>query len=563
MRLATMLLALAMAAQQPSAKSASPEAALLLERANLLTSEIQEGASKLDPEQQMILPSRLAEVWAKADAKRAAAWRQEALAAVETTPPQETDEQRRRRINAAAAMLESAATTDPAAANRLVNSMIDSIRNIDPDTAPRADADLIPAVAVSIMNAEIQIAHDEPDRALSMLEKIVLLPNSNVSALLMQGYIDLKQSSDPSAADRLLRDAIAQAQSAPTPTLLGELTDVAMPQPGQVADLQPPAATRQQISDLLGQWMLQPPQSQPEREQRCRFAATATTLLPQMTPELQGQVQAAVQTCKDAGLVSKAATRNQELSNKTSDEMLQAAQAETDLRQRAMEKVSAATRLDPTDPLRALALIDNLSPEEKHAYPQWRVRRKVMAQNAVNRDLRQHDLKTARQIIDASPDADKPELLLTLSLAAVREKDDTLAFSTLREARDLMQHVDLDNNWRPWLILLGRYAQLVPAEAPLVAREAMTGLNNIKTYTDDELRQQGKVHVQPFAKGLPVINLNPAWAHMDPQAIEAAINLLESPANRTVMRLGVLRLVLDNYEKAVSLPKKQAAKTAR
>jgi hypothetical protein len=95
-----------------------------------------------------------------------------------------------------------------------------------------------------------------------------------------------------------------------------------------------------------------------------------------------------------------------------------------------------------------------------------------------------------------------------------------------------------------------------------VAREAMTGLNNIKTYTDDELRQQGKVSIRSFADGLPLISLNPAWADMDPQAIEAAVNLLDSPANRTVMRLGLLRLVLNKYEKAVARPKPRAAATA-
>jgi hypothetical protein len=134
MRLTALLLALAAAAQQPPA--AAPDAALLLERANLLTSEIQQDAPKLDPEQQIILPSRLAEVWAKADPKRAAAWREEALAAITNIPQQETEEQRRRRITAATAMLDSVVTTDTAATNRLVDSMISSVKDIDPEPLP-------------------------------------------------------------------------------------------------------------------------------------------------------------------------------------------------------------------------------------------------------------------------------------------------------------------------------------------------------------------------------------------------------------------------------------------
>lgn len=545
----------------PAKKSTPPteissDAKLLLERAQLLTNEIEEDAPKLDPDQQMILPARLAEVWRQADPARAKAWKAEAIMAVEVAPQNESAEQRRARLLSAGQMLGDVVQSDPATADRLLETMLDGISGIHPKSSSKADADLYMQVKSSALTAEMRTVRDQPQRALQMLDKI--LPVDNLSGILFQNYIGFKDSPQPELAEQMVQNALATARATGSTSLIGDLSMLATTQPNIPEKYFPPEATRRQIADFVGQWMVRVPQNEEEHTQICRFAGGAARLLPVLSPELQGQTQAVIAACKQAGLVSPAAEHSAETFNKSPDEVLSTASQSADVRQRALDKINSAMRLANSDPLRALAIFDKLSDEERAAWPGWQRSRSSVAGMGIVKFEREADLASARKIVDSSPHEQKPQLLEQYSSAAERLKDPVGAVSALREARQLLQHVDLDDNWQPWITLLNRYARLMPEEAPFVAREAMAGWDKTKTYTRDEAAKKGRALSTQSPENLSMISLDPTVAEIDPQAMDAAVKLLNSPARRTVMRLSLARLVLQRYLKLTAV--KTAAK---
>ena len=535
-------------------KARSLEAQLLWDRAHLLTSEILEDGAKLDGYPALILPARLAEAWSTQDPERASRWRQQVLDSVLEAPQNESAEHKQKRVAAQAALFQGVVADDPDTAGRLLDSMLQEIPNIpDPATAAPADADLQGTILFAILNGQMEIIQDQPRRALELAEKLFPL-NTMVGGTVWQTYDGLRGSSDPSLADKFLTDAIAQAQAIDNLNLLDGLADMARPQPGLPAENAPPEEQRRAISQLIGQSILRVPQDAAGRQRACALATTASQLLPQMTPELQGQVQAAIDQCKRLGLVSPGEQHSAETLSKPPEEVLQDAAGENNARQRAMDKMNAAVRLAASDPSGALDAALSLSPAEQQAYPQWRARLRSVEMRALGELFRAPDYRAVEEFLDRVPDSDKPEQLLYAALRAIQArpslKNESFALATLRQARELIARTDLDDNWRPCLGLLNRYAMLVPEEAPLVARESMACLNHIKTYSQEERKKRG-YSWPPFGDDLRLDGLDVSVAGMDPQALEAAIGTLQKPADRVTLRLAVLRLVLQKYRTAV------------
>ena len=531
-----------------AAKPADPRAPWM-QRALGYTSAIRGDQFHLPYREELILPGRLAAIWWKSDPKRARFWLADAVSRIEFSPNQESDDDRKARLGAARVLLTIAAPLDRGLSDRVLKLLTDESEK-QKDRLSSLDR---MKLLGDVTTATREIAEEDPGRALEFARQLIKMRAGNHIEI---AYINLHDAS-PATGDQFLREAIAAARADYDPAMLEGISHAALD------DIEPqevpvPEELRSAILTVVAEAMLRPPQSEEDQKNICRASLTAARLISKFPPAVAGQVRAAIESCtgKVPPMIRK--TVDSELTGKytgTSDELMRAADDETDVNTRSMMKVQAAFKLQQSDPIRAVDIFDSLTPEERRRISGSM--RSILASQALSAAYKAHDTVAMQRILDHTPEEDRPQMLLNAASMVFQAKDESLGLAFLGQARAALEKWDQQDNWRPFMMLLNLYAEHMPSETTHVLAEAMAGIGRVKPR---EPKKIGIVY-PPMGDELRIVDLNPAVLDTDPEYVAASIQQVDDRASRTVLRLGLLRACLRRFEGPPPPPKSKPAPT--
>lgn len=516
-----------------------------MQRALGYTAAIRDDEFRLPYREQLILPGRLAALWWKSDPPRARFWLAQAVSGIEFSPNQESDDDRKARLGAARVLLTIAAPLDRGLSDRVLKLVSDEAEKQKDRLSSLDRMKLLGDVAT----ATREIAEEDPDRALEIARSLIKLRAGNQIDI---AYINLHDAS-PERANQFLREAVAAARTDYDPAMLDGLAQSAFfvdTEPSM--DIPVPDDLRSAVLTVIAEAMLRPAQGEEDQKNICRASLTAARLISRFPPAVAGQVRAAIELCKTKASPMIGRTVDAELTGKfagTADELLRAATDESNASTRAMMKVRAALKLEGTDPVRAVDILDSLTPEERKKTAGNA--RSILAFRALEAAYKAHDTPAMQRILDHTPDEDRPQTLLSAASLVFRAKDESLGLAYLGQARAALEKWDPQDNWRPFLTLVNLYAEHMPSETTNVLAEATAGIGRVKP------RPSGTpgIHVPAMGDELRLVGLNPAALDMDPEYVAASIKQIDNPASRTVLRLGLLQACLRRYEGPPQPPK--------
>lgn len=549
-----LMIAVAAAAVAQSSTPAPPiDKAQWLERANLITAAIQEDASNLPPDIQFILPGRLGEMWDKIDAKRAQAWMDQAIAKISNPPPTESAEQRKARLEAATAWWPGLNKTDPAAADRVLDSMISEVqRNNSADPEGWWNSNEASFLGSAVDSAVLTVAREDPQRAFQLAEKLLQL---RAAFSVTAAYLDLK-AFDAQLADRFGLEAVQAARDNNYDRdSFYALAQLVAPLVNRPENLRASEAVSAQILQTLAAGMLRPVQNAADQKSICDLAMPVTTAMKKFPPEQQGLLRAAVDKCK--GLNPQINRNVTYLEARTRDaapgELLNQAAETSDARSRASLKEEAARQAErEKDYLRAFEIMESFTAEERDAWVMWSRTLQLEAQQAIAAFYRAHDLQGVQQLIARVPDNQRARMMLHAADLGFRSKDPAYGITMLTQARRELEKNPVTDDYYLYLSLLYSYAHEVPEESTSVLRLAVKGLNDFKV--------PEKAKIKPLEPGwrLNPIMMPPTLLDSDPQMVSAAIAEVKSPQARIAMRLGLLQACLQRYQGPAKPPARKA-----
>lgn len=533
------------APKAPAANNASREATQQWwQRANYINSSILQDGTQLSKMQSLLLPARLAAVWAKSSHDMARGLAIQAADSVTRIPQNESDEDRKARLEAASNMIASLNTADRASADRVIAMMSKDAENrpsYPPPEGPEADTRL------SLAEAIRDTAKDDPARAFALAQKSLALRDGDEIAAI---YQDLKDGS-LELANRYAAEALQVA--ATDPSLLFGLGQLANPALGV------PQATRDAILQTISDTLLQPDANPSQRARRCLAAPAALDNLPAYSPAQQSVLRSAALACKGADPDTDAGIRQQEqMADRNGDGDSPADPAHP--QQSAQKKLLAASIAADRDHdlQRALDVLDSFTPEERDAaYPNWHLLWISLSQRSISAAERQHDTATIQSVISRAPDIVRGRVLLAAARTAYNAKDTDFGNLLVGQTERELESNPRTDQYTVYLQLLNLCAAHLPADTLNALRIAVHGLNNFNPphTTQVVLTSVGEL-LQP-------VGLDPGVLNADFDSVTATVADIRRPDDRVAMRLGLLRLVLARYaelNKARPAPAQRPAK---
>ncbi len=224
--------------------------------------------------------------------------------------------------------------------------------------------------------------------------------------------------------------------------------------------------------------------------------------------------------------------------------------------QRAWYKgVAAEQARGQNDPVRALSILDSLTPEEREWVPDWLNDYWIYGMEAMKQLHKDNDSQRIQRLIDRSPDSLRAQMVLDLVAAPDVRKDKPYATSMLLEARRVLEKVPTDNPMT-YLQMCNFYSDFLPTEAPQAFGFAVEQLNHID-YPDFEKERKKAKEVgeeRPLfrwakpGEGIQPIEINGAILDEDEPYVTAAIKSVRDPETRIGFRITFLRYSLKRYE---------------
>ncbi len=251
----------------------------------------------------------------------------------------------------------------------------------------------------------------------------------------------------------------------------------------------------------------------------------------------------------------------------TADACLKLADTAKTTEQRAGYKSLAATEArGENDSVRALSILDSLTPEEREWVPDWVNDYWLCGSEAMNQLYKDHDSQGIQRLIDRAPDPYRAQMVIDLDQVPEVRQDKPYATSMLLEAHRILEKFPTDNPLT-YLLLCNLYAELLPAQAPQVFGFAVEQLNHIE-YRDPRKEQQ---KAKELGKERPLfqwakpgqwiqpVEINPALLEEDEPFVTAAIKSVQDPETRIGFRLTFLRYSLKRYQQELQKGAKESS----
>lgn len=521
--------------------------------AEALTADILEDQWRLAWHERVILSGRLAQIWWKADRRRARAWFGEALAQIEYEPQNEEPQHKKERLQAGRVLLE-VLPHEEGYGLKLADFLVRLVSEI-PDN--QGGLDLRHKLGSSILDVirdghrlDESIGSDVQD-TVEFIRKLIALKDGNA---LQPAYAGLR-AKNPDLADQVFVEALSAVRDGYPYDLMFALLAIAFPPDQWQVGRLPPEQLRRQTLAALEEAILSTPENQQQVRSTCRYTRDADRLLPQFPTEQQRILHEAIEGCMNAfptiRLAAAASATFREL--RTAEDYLRAAQEEPNLLQRVNYKQQAIFELQTTDPMRALDLLDGMSEQERLAMEEWDAERIDIAAIAVERLYKIHETADVEKLINETPSPLRPLLLLRVVRLLNHKMQRVIALRLLIRARNEMEQTQLGQaNF--FIDIFNEFARLMPSEAPDVFREAMLALNHVSSRSSEtewpELRP---------------VDFVPEVTNLDMQSLSTATELLDPVSTRTTIYIGLLIPVLNQYVQALDLTrqKTQAARQRR
>lgn len=530
---------------QPQVKAdANDPAALWYERAQRLTNELEDDQWKLH----MLgnaLPARLAEAWWKVDNQRAQLWLDESVQGVTYGYRGDKPEIREERIKAAAIVFAVANQYDRAGAEKIAAMLVDIGQqgsNADRNRAMNSlKQTLMPGFSSS----------DSTNAGLSQLEigeMLIKLGDSNLQMVL--GHISWK---DPDTANRLFSDGLATAQASNNYHMFWGLAEYVYPTLGGPSGQKLPESSRADFLNAVANIMLRAPQSDQDREQVCKtMAPIANRLFDKFPPAQAGMVQTAVQNCN-----AQIPNDHPQHDCSSVDDCLKVADLAQEPSSKAeLKEQAAAMSSNDGDPVRALDILDSLTPEEQKARPGADSQRISYLVMALQQLYKVHDTVRIQRLLDDAPDEQRAQALLSFAAIVMHQGDKPYGQLMLSQARTELEKRPSDNP-HDYVQLLLYYAQDLPEDALPVFGEVVNGLNQIK-YKDPKNLKDGEFAFVPLGDRLELTTVPAAMLEKDDAYVFASIKGLDDPRARVSFRLGCLRTSLKQYQQLKNAKPKQS-----
>jgi hypothetical protein len=518
----------AVATRSPD-RATQKEMARWMERARYWTDAALEEEWRLEPDQRTLFHARLAQLWWKADARRASGWLQGALRDAGDIPPNETEASREKRLASARLLFGFVGEFDLASRQRLLDTLLDSVK--------RAGGPYKSASAAQTVDWLGDTARDllqsDPPAAGHLFEKMLPYANGNF----LQAWLPDLYFSAPDLAPDLHRKAIAAALASRNPDLAFGLLEAVDPVFGGPDRPQVPAELRSATLAAAARIFVARQQDAPA--EACMLAPDLIRMASGVPDELAPRVQVGVAQCEQngpGGQKREVALQQKQL--KTADDYLNAADAATDVAERALFKSRAMIMLEKSDPARALDIAESFTEEEAKANHDGVNLRPNIIHRAIGQLVKEKDYQALQRVIDRQGHDWRLAVLVEAAQAS-RPADQSFARLMYGEARRELADTTVRD---PHLLMavLQLASSLAPEEESAVLREICAAINAMPA---DDPKGPG-IHFLPLWYSFGPMNTPPGIADLDDGSLKATIDTLKAPQYRVAFRLSLTRASL-------------------
>lgn len=492
-----------------------------------------------------VLRARLAQAWWKVDLQRARPWLASAVDEVTMTFTNETNEVHQQRLRAAESVLRICEyLKEEQFAQKIIDALLTNPRQ---SNSKAHHSPITSSLAQSLSLAASEIGRDDPTRALKIGNALIALHSGSG---INQVALSVKYK-DAQGANKLYIDGLTEAMNTGDFQMAGELMQYAFPffqNPGPAA----PDAVKATTIELIGTLLTKPFTSDDDKQAFCTRAPwVAEHMVGYLPPAQQGIVQANLKSCpdrEDHGDNADACT--------TVDACLELAENAKTPEQSARRKEIATIRAAQVkDWVRALDILDSLTPEEQEWIPAWMNDYENYSREAMVQLYKLHDSQGMQRVIDKSPDKLRAQVMLGLVDNRDVQKAKPYAIAMLTESRRILEKFPAENPMT-YIEMAEMYCELLPSDGPQAFAFAVNGLNHIEYRDIDKELRENKLNSKGafvYAKPGESIEPIPVNGHLideDEPYISAAIKSLVEPETRIGFRLALLRYSLRHYQEA-------------
>ena len=407
--------------------------ALWHERADALTNAMLQDDEWRISVERPVLMARLAYAWWKVDPSRAHAWLADAVESVTHEFPSDKPEVRNLRLRAAESVFRICEyLKQDEQARRIVLALLDLAKKNGHDPA-RHHSPEISGLAGSIMAAGTEIAREDPARAADMANLLIQFHSEYLNNLL--GSIAAK---DPQDAERLYSNALDTALDSRDYTMMYSLMQYAFP---YYSGARPVPDTLKSLTiEKAGALLSLPLNSEDDRQQFCMGAGgIASHLANNLPPSQLGVVQASLQSCPEKAEEDQHGDDPDACDS--ADACLKLAETAKTDEARASLKIDAAEKARNEDPVRALSILDSLTPEEREWQPAWPNDYWMIGMEAMKHLFELHDSHNIQRVIDDAPSTLRAQMALNLLDWPDVRKDKPYAISVLMEVAAIAREI--------------------------------------------------------------------------------------------------------------------------
>lgn len=508
-----------------------------VERARLITAEIEHDSGQLGPYDAALVNARLAQMWWKRDeTARARQWLDLASAAVTRIPANESAKERQQRLDAGYEIVTIATPLDRAEAKRIRDELGKGAIN-GGYAAYRANAAIERA-------AFEQALRGDPNVAARLMSE-----DLGDGGHLSSQNLGLLRSKSPELADRIFREALEAATANNyDPQTVSSLAEDAYPEHPSADVKGPPEELRQALLRLLAQAALRVPQNEDDRQTVCTNAAQAVKWLGRFPQQQAAAIQSIFDGCNSnpgggTNVPPGGAKAEVDCHQVGARECLRLADAEPDANRRSNLRLNALFAADETehDPELAITIYRSLSKEEREKAPGLELMMLNPYANLGEKYLKDKDANSFYNMLNDVDGTLRLRLQMIFAGEFMDQGKTPDAVTLLADARATLERTG-SSDTGVYLQLANMYARYLPTDAPYALREAVGGLNRIEAETPN--RPERHRAPTPADRLMRPIRMSPAFLDFDSSALSETLNSLESVRMRESLRLGLLQAAL-------------------
>ncbi len=505
--------------------------------AQQVSADVESGTWRLKGDLHALALAYLGVAWWKRDSGFAEHWLAQAVDELSMSPDSEDETSRNARISAAHTVLQLVTLLDPAMRDRIK----DVIRAAEDSRSERS-------VVVRTQDALVQAALSDRSNPNQLEGAISDALSAGAVATAIRGLAALRNAR-PEQAETLFSRAVAQAASSATTDDWIPLMLLVQITPEQQPPL--PPEWRDQLVAALANSLARPPASNGHRSDLCDFAAHFMGGSPATPPALLEALRTVYAGCiaDGTGMDREAQADNkliEERDPKTAEDYLAVADlcrtplARAGLKFRAAESADR----DDKDPVRALKILDNMTPEEVKSRPQAFVRARM--DTAVRAALqfinKEKDLESGLNVIDRSP----RDTLVHIGVGVAEKVSGDALGAVLRLIqRALRSQSPPDPN--DFLRLINVYFRHRLPDAPYMLTAIVYDMDRWREKDPKQLKPNDLWYQAPWANLTPLPFVAEMYEMVDAGRLAAIAKLTHGDTLRTTLQLTFVRAWLTRY----------------